>query len=133
MTPSYGCCSRALVHNPHELTHMPRMLELIDERNGIILRRNAAATAVIREESISAEPKLSGALARLDERRRADAGPIKVRLSQHRECVFVGQPVGYPLRWEMWCIDDWNTWSDFQIAGASDHQKSPHTRFLQRL
>src|SRR6202008_2508571 len=68
---------------------MSRCLDLIYQRDGVVLKGNAAVPLLVGDQVGSAQPELARSLARLEVTRRAEVGRVDVRRLEDAESLFV--------------------------------------------
>src|SRR4051812_21603953 len=69
--------SRWSVRDGEALADVLRLLHLVEERDRVVLGRDAALAPGVGQELIATEPELSGTLAGSDHRGRADVAPVE--------------------------------------------------------
>src|SRR5271163_3326634 len=88
------CCGEALAD-------VLRILQFVDQRNGVILRRNSAGTRLVGDQVVFADAEFAGALAWLNEDRRTERSPIQARLAQNLLRIAMGDGDRHPLHGKM--------------------------------
>ena len=112
---------------------MGRLLQLVDQCDRIILGGDRAAALGVDQKLVGAEAELAGALARLDQGRGREEGPVEalLLLQQIEEGAALAGLVEIGGR-KFRGVEQLHARRDLETAGAADDEIALHARLLHR-